>query len=76
MDFKIFGNSLALSRCRSFLCLCRLGVFSVMTNYRGNQYYGVVLCFCLFLLFCYTDGRFMDFVILWNSIALPRCIDF
>ena len=33
MDFMIFGNSITPSRCMSLLCLCRLGVFLVMTNF-------------------------------------------
>ena len=47
-----------------------------MTNFEGNFYFGVVLCFWIVLDdFCNMDGHFTSFMIMKDSIALPRCMD-
>ena len=48
----------------------------MMNNFGGNDDFGIILSFGLFLLFCYTDSYSLDFVILGETIALPRCMDF
>ena len=48
----------------------------MITNFGGNHYCGVVLCFGLFWMFFYMDGHFMDFMIMGDSMALPQCTNF
>ena len=40
----------------------------MITNLGGNYDFGMVLCFGLVWLFCYMDGLFFDFVILWDPL--------
>ena len=67
------GDSVALLRCMGCKYLGHLGM---ITNFGGNHDFGMVLCSGLFWLFCCTNGHFLDFVILGDTITLPRCMDF
>ena len=76
MDFIILGDSIALPQCMGFLCVGRLEVSQVISNSGENCNFGMVLYFELVWLVCYTDGHFLEFMILWDSVALPRCMGF
>ena len=41
------------------------------TDFFGNYYFGVILCFDCFSYFWVRDGRFMEFLIWLDSIVLP-----
>ena len=48
----------------------------MMTNFGGNRYFGVVLCFGLFWMFLLYGWACYGFMILGDSIALPWCMNF
>ena len=78
MNFMIFGDSIVHRQCMGFHSLGGLRVSYRVISFLGKLkfLFSFMLSIFFFGFLWVRDGRFMNFVILGDSIALSRCMGF